>query len=183
MDKKKLYTLGLKFKRHQLEFDFDESSQFLVMGKAKKVKRKLFIGIALILIGLVITIFITLLQLGFAGRILRYLFLIVIGYGVVESFKQFKLGRANKYRKLISSEAIKIESKEGIKKYLAEDIQKFEYEITRNEEGEGIGSLLFTTNSGEQVQLLKLADKNPQYLDGDFAYLKEFLEETLNTKQ
>ncbi|MEL6556688.1 MAG: hypothetical protein AAFQ94_00800 [Bacteroidota bacterium] len=179
MDQKKLYTIGLKFQRHQLEFRHDEASGYVIMGKAQKVKRKLFIGISLIIIGLLVAIVISVLQLGFVGRILRYLFLIVVGYGAVESFKQFKLGRANRFRKLISENAIKIESKEGIKEYSKSDIQSFEYESQRTEEGTGLGTLFLITNSGDKVQLLKLADKKPEYLHDDFTYLKSFLDETI----
>ena len=84
MDKKKLYTLGLKFKRYNIEFEHDEDSNSVVFGGVQGNTKYIAKNLALIAAGVAFMIFI----LGFMGlnRAANKLLLIVPAGIIVYAF-------------------------------------------------------------------------------------------------
>jgi len=181
MDKKKLFTLSLKFKRHNLQFDFDEASQTITIGKTQKVKRKILQGVLIVLISLPVILSVGLLDIP-GRRYLLFVLLLPSIYGISQIIKYVNLANKNKYKKTIGKDSIQIESAEGMKTYDKSQIAKIDIDLKRDEEMEGEGSILIETVTGEKVDLLHLRSKKVSDLKIDFEYLKEFIEESMELK-
>ncbi|MEM9337997.1 MAG: hypothetical protein AAGA66_04660 [Bacteroidota bacterium] len=178
MDKKKIFTLSLKFKRHNVQFDYDEPSQKITIGKTLKVKRKILEGVALIAIS--IPALIILLPMNFIARkILLILFFAPIGYGLSQIYKYVKLANKNKSKKVIGTDSIQIESSDGLEIFGKDQIAKIDIELKRDKDLEGEGSIFILNKSGEKKTLLHLRDKKLSDLKLDLEYLKDFIKESM----
>ena len=178
MDKKKVFALSLKFKRHNIHFDFDEKSQTITIGKTQKVKRKIIQGIALVIISLPIIIFLAPMNF-LARKILIIVLFVPIGYGLSQIFKYVKLANKNKHKKIIGTDSIQIESSGDLKTYKKNQIAKIDIELKRDGDLEGEGSIFMEDENGEKTNLLHLRDKKLSDLKIDLEYLKGFIEDSM----
>lgn len=178
MDKKKLFTLSLKFKRHHLQFEYDEKANYVVIGKTKNVKKKIIQAVLLIAISVPIIVAIASFNIPFKKLLVLVLFA-PIAYGLMDIFKYLKLANKNKYRKIITPDSFKIESPEGLKTYHKDMVENIHIEVKRDSDLEGEGALIIELQGGERVHLLSLKDKKTGKLKSDLEYLKVFLEESM----
>lgn len=178
MDKSKLYTLSLKFQRHNIQFEHKEQSAQVLIGKTAKVKRKIIQGILLVVLSIPLLVFIA--PMNYAIRkIIIFVLFMPIAYGISQIYKYVKLAGKNKYRKLIGKSAIHIETAEGMKVYEAEHIDSVEIEYKRDGDMEGEGAIYFI-HRGEKIYLLHLSDKRLADLKADLEYLQDFIMDVLD---
>ncbi len=174
MDQKKLFTLSLKFNRYNTQFDYDQTSGFIVIGKTKNVKKKILLVVVLISIGIPIA----LLLLLFGSKLLFYFLIAPIIYGVIELNKQIKVAKKNKFRKIITPHSFQVESSEGMKEHKTENIENLEIEVTKEAESlAGEASMFFKLKNNEQVQVLSLKGEKTSDIRLDLEYLQSFLED------
>jgi len=177
MDKKKLYTLALKFKRYNIQFEYDEKSKYLTFGKVTKVKRRLIKGLVILCISVFLLAFISLVNIPFLEKVLRYIVIFLSVIGISEIIRYFNYAAANKYKKFITPQYFIINSKDGDNEYDKENINDIIYEIDKKKDRSGQGTIYFELKEGGKIQILTLNDKNHVHLEDDFIYLKEFLED------
>ncbi|KAB8151830.1 hypothetical protein EZY14_016705 [Kordia sp. TARA_039_SRF] len=175
MDKKILYVLSLKFKRHNLAFNFDEQTQALILGKNLKLKRKYLIGTLIIVFTLIISFI--LISFGMRLRLLLILPIILGGYIITNALS---LSRNNKFEKIFSTNSIKLVSKEDSIEYKKNDIKKLDYFIYSGETDKVKGRLFLYLKDNTEIELLTLLDKDRKFLKSDFEYLINILNKHLD---
>ncbi len=178
MDKKVLYTLGLKFKRHHLIFDYDENSQTLTIGKTKKVMIKYIVGALIILLSFFFAGLINRLDIPMS-QVLKIIVLLLGGSGFVMIGNAYKLSKNSKYKKVFSPNSIELLSKNESKKYETQDIQDLTYEIN-NYKDTFNGKLFILLEDNSKIELLTLIEKNRTHLKSDFEYLIGRIKEQVN---
>lgn len=173
MDDKILYTLDLKFKRHDLIFHYDENSKTLTIGKTKKVVLKYIIGVAIIVLCLFLA--------GLAnrndipmGQVLKIVFILLSGTGLVMIVNAYKLSKNSKYKKEFSPNSIKLLSKNESKIYETENIRDLTYEINKYKDTFN-GKLFVSLKDNSKVEFLTLIEKNRRHLISDFEYLSAII--------
>jgi len=175
LDKKILYTLGLKFKRHNLVFSFDEQTQALILGKNLKLKRKFLTGALII----VLTLIIGFILISFGIR-LRLLLLLPILFGGYIITNALSLSRNNKFEKIFSKSAIQLVSEEEHMTYEKNDIKRLDYFIYSGETDKVKGRLFLYLKDNTEIELLTLLDKDRKFLKSDFEYLINILNQHLD---
>ena len=172
----------MKFKRHNIQFDYDETSKYLAIGKTQKVKRKIVQGVLLIVLSIPVLLIVLSVNF-FARKIVLAVLLAPVAVGINEIYKYVKLAKSNKFRKLISSESIKIESATGMLDYPSNTIDHIDIEVKKDANSlEGEASIYFQTKSDEKIHILSLRSKKASDAKLDLEYLKAFLEEFMNLK-
>lgn len=175
MDKKILYTLDLKFKRHDLLFEYDENAKVLTIGKTKKIAVKYLIGILIIALCLFLAGLVARIDMPM-NNILKFVFLLLSGTGFVMVANAYKLSKNSKFKKVFSPNSIELLSKKESKKYDKENIKDMTYEIN-NYKDTFNGNLFITLKDDSKVELLTLIEKNRTHLKSDFDYLSSILKE------
>ena len=178
MDKKILYTLDLKFKRHNLIFDYDENSQKLTIGKTKKVIVKYIVGILIILLCLFFAGLINRMDIPM-NQVLKIIVLLLSGTGFVMIGNAYKLSKNSKYKKVISPNSIELLSKKDSKKYETDNIQDLTYEINKYKDTFN-GKMFISLKDNSKVELLTLIEKNRKHLKSDFEYLSGIIKDHVN---
>ena len=176
MDKKTVYTLSLKLKRHNLLFEFNENNKTLAIGKTKNLKIQYILGALIIVAGLLIAILTEM-----------KIFVVLAGFGVIMIHNAYRLSKNSKYQKIFSQNYVELSSKNDKKRYGKEDINDFEYTIKNIPDKFGQdtfnGKLFLTLKDSSTIELLTLIDKNHTHLKSDFEYLTEALKKHLNVNQ
>ena len=175
MDKKILYTLDLKFKRHNLIFDYDESSKTLTIGKTKKVVIKYIIGTLIILLCFFFAGLVNRMNIPM-NQVLKIIILLLSGTGFVMIGNAYKLSKNSKYKKVFLPNSIELVSKKELKKYEAENIKGLTYEINSHKDTFN-GKLFISLKDESKVELLTLIEKNKNHLKSDFEYLSGIIKE------
>jgi len=181
MKKSTISTLTLKFKRHNLNFNYDEEKNIIEIGKTTKVKRKILKGILLILISLIALIFVGLFDFPFR-KLVGYLVFIPFAFALAEIWSYLQLAGLNKNRNLIKPNEIIVENKEGTISIKAETIDKIDVYIDKIDAMSGLGALLFHLKNGQKFSLFTLSGKNISHLRQDLEYLKKIIEEHIGIK-
>lgn len=178
MDKKILYTLDLKFKRHNLIFDYDVNAQKLTIGKTKKVIVKYIVGILIILLCFFFAGLINRMDIPM-NLFLRIILLLLSGTGFVMIGNAYKLSKNSKYKKVFSPNSIELLSTSESKKYDAENIQDLVYEINKYKDTFN-GKMFILLKDNSKIELLTLIEKNRTHLKSDFEYLRGIIKEHVN---
>ncbi|MCF8714471.1 hypothetical protein JM658_06460 [Joostella atrarenae] len=178
MDKKILYTLDLKFKRHNLIFDYDVNAQKLTIGKTKKVIVKYIVGILIILLCFFFAGLINRMDIPM-NLFLRIILLLLSGTGFVMIGNAYKLSKNSKYKKVFSPNSIELLSTRESKKYDAENIQDLVYEINKYKDTFN-GKMFILLKDNSKIELLTLIEKNRTHLKSDFEYLRGIIKEHVN---
>ena len=173
MNKKELYTLVLKFKRHKIEFRYDKNSNSLIFGRSKNLTFKYIIGILMIILGLYLAGLV--MHTDFPPRnLLKYLFLIVAGLGVGIIMHAMTLSKNSKYEKIFGKGYVELKSKKKSEKYLLEDIERLSYTFDNRREVY-FGKLILFLKDKKEIELLTLTGENKKHLKADFDYLTKVL--------
>ena len=175
MDKKTLYTLDLKFKRHNLIFEYDAKSETLTVGKTKKIITKYIIGSIIILLCFFFAGIINRMEIPM-NQLFKIIVLLLSGTGFAMIGKAYKLSKNSKYKKAFSPNSIELISKNESKKYDSENINDLIFEINSSEENSN-GKLYLSLNDDSKVELLTLVEKNKKLLKSDFEYLRGIIKE------
>lgn len=182
MDKKIIYTLGLKFKKYNLNFKYEEDNQVLtIVGKEKIWQKAIFYSI--------VVFFFTLVLLGNLGirngwfNIYGVVFcLFIIGLSILRIVGLFKIWSVNnKFKKLFFKNSIELVSKKESQKYTKENIKDLTYEIESLNRTHK-GSLFILLKNDSTVKLLTLTSKNQEILKLDIDYLTGVLKNVLKLK-
>lgn len=173
-DSKKINALQLKFNRHKLTFEYNSNENNLIIGKSKNTNQKLFIGISLIALAILIMAIIGYLQLP-VGRILN--FVIVGGIGVLglKQLADYSSLKKNKETKIITKDFIKI----GDTKFMKSDINKIDFDITTNDDGTSKGVLFLSVNNEEKT-ILTILDKGPKFVKNDLLFVQEIIQDFMS---
>ncbi len=180
MDKKILYTLDLKFKRHNLNFDFDESSKTLTIGKNQNLKRKYLIGGIIVVTALFLAGLVNRPELPWTNLI-KWFFILLSGFGFTIIVNAWKLSQNNKYKKVFSENSIKLVSKNETKEFDKEKLQFIDYKLDTKKDQVN-GKMFALLKNGKKVDLLTLIEKNRKHLKSDFDYLSEIINQHIGLK-
>ena len=173
MNKKELYILDMKLKRHKIEFKYDRNSNSLIFGKTKNLTIRYIIGILMIILGFYLAGLV--LRTDFPLRnLMKYLFLIGGGFGVGIIVNAMKLSKNGKYEKIFSNGYIELKSKKNSVKYSLDSIEKLSYKLDNRREVY-FGKLFLILKDQKEIELLTLTEKNRTYLKSDFEYLTKVL--------
>ena len=168
MDRKILYTLDLKFKRHNLVFEYNEATKTLTIGKTRKLVIKYIIGVLIILFCFFIAFFFSFLPFQ------RLIFLLLSSVGFVMISNAYKLSQNSKYLKKFSPNSVELSSKYGTTNYDAERINDFTYHIQSYKDSYN-GKLFITSSDDSEIELITLVGKDKKHLHSDFIYLRQIL--------
>jgi len=181
MKKSTLSTLELKFKRHNLNFDYDKEKNIIEIGKTKKVKRKVMKGILLILISLLVLSIVSLFDFPFR-KFIGYLVFIPFAVVLADIWNYLKLASLNQHRNLIKPDEIILENKKKKISIKPESINKIDIHIENIDAMSGLGTLVFSLKNGQRIKLFTLSSKKISHLKQDLEYLREVIIEHLKLK-
>lgn len=158
MDEKIVYTLGLKFKRLNIDFKYDDN--VFTIGKTKKIVWGYVKGSLIALISLFFAIGIW----PFTGFIFYLLYIPIFtffAYGLLQILNSEKLTIDNKYKKIFTTDSIELVSKREVLKFKKKDIKDIVFEIKNSallgQYSYGVIYILLV--NGSKIQLLTLNEK------------------------
>ena len=127
MDKKIIYTLGLKLKKYNLNFSYEKDNQVLtIVGKEKIWQKAIFYSIVIFLFTLVL-----LSSLGIRNGLFNIygiaFCLFIIGWGLLRIVGLFNIWSVNnKFKKLFFKNSIELVSKKRITEIYQRKHQRFD---------------------------------------------------------
>ena len=176
MDKKDLYTLNLKLKRHKLKFDYDPEKDSIELAGVKADVKTPIIALLMILLGiaiLLVMIFVIKMRIRIVSGLIAGT---PIAAGVVMFGNLIRRRKDNKNRKIITREHIYLSNKKSEITIPTSDIARIAYRVDGSGDSHvSNGHLFAQLKSGEEVKLLGLMGENIKYLDDDFAYAQRII--------
>lgn len=171
-------TFLLESKLKRLKISFAKENGNIVIGKSKidlvALIVLIFFPIALATGAIV---FMSTSELDFSGSgggKIWALIIFLFAVGIVNGFRLMNKSKANKLRKILGHKTIKIQTKETILSFDANNIKDFEHTITQVDNEIFAGNLFLVDTNNNKHLLLGFDDENEQYVLDDLFWFSDY---------